>query len=77
MNQRILDVLTIPFNRKALMIYMSNSSFHHQIDFEKQAPMEESFPILYMRKLSPGESWPQVAESKGQGQNTNANSSAP
>lgn len=46
--------------KKHSKIYMLNSSFHHQINFEKQAPRDESFPTLYMRKLSSGERWPQV-----------------
>lgn len=62
---------SFPYEKHS-MIYMSNSSFHHQINFEKQAPTEESFPILYMRKPSPGERWPQVAASKGQGQNASS-----
>lgn len=42
------------------MVYTSNSSFHHQINFEKQAPTEETFPILYMRKLRSRKRWPRV-----------------
>lgn len=42
------------------MVYMTNNSFHYQINFEKQAPMEEAFPILYVRKLRSRKRWPQV-----------------
>lgn len=34
---------------------MLSSSFHHQINFEKQAAREEPFLILSMRKLGPSE----------------------